>query len=545
MAVSRQRSGKTMYLQRLLEANEDAEEAIRGIREFSHSLAIDKLLDCYFSIVRFDLEFKNAYSVDSNGVDPYQMMALHIILVKKQFDIDNLLMLVNRNTVQSNLSVLQRLFTNNRAFGEVVSILNKVTDLSLNSKSPQGDSKSPPSSPLPAGLSRFDMSVARGFDSIIGQERAVKKVRDLIEKSVTVAGQPLSFILYGPPGTGKTSIALAVGREYKLNVYTVSVASLGGHFIGEREKNTVEIFDYLESRRDENLLLFVDEADSFLSVPGADDSQQKLYTRAVTLECFNRFLRPREEKKTAVVDADGNGARILLMATNFERRIAEEIRHRSVMILIDLPRSFEDMYRTADFYRQANHINMTRTRLERIVHYCLVLELAPSHVSQIMRRIATQVLLDMLKRGVIINRYTEFGKRSRQNPLSELVLPYFTVGGIAVKQSPNVRDTVVKLFSNSKRQRHKTGRDRVVPLSGHEGQAEIPASAIYPSFDGDVERFFRSFANFDRLAEVIGSGGSTADPEFVAQDNGNSDGETTDEIVDRNIGTEIDSAGAI
>lgn len=538
------RSGRTTYFKRLLEANEDMEEATRGISEFSHTLAVEKLLDCYFSIVLFDLEFKNSYTIDSNEVDPYQLMALHVMLIRKQFDIDNLLRMVNKNTIQANLSVLQRLFTNNRAFGEVVSILNKVTDLRLGSKSPRAGeivgrgSGTDESSPLPTGLSRFDMSVANGFDAIIGQERAVKRVRSLVGESVTV-GQPLSVILYGPPGTGKTSVALAIGREHKLNVYTISVASLGGHYIGEREKNTVGIFNYLENL-EEDVLLFVDEADSFLSAAGPDDTQQKRYTRAVTVDLFDRFLKPRKQSD-ASADDDRNEstrtrARVLLLATNFEKRITEDIRRRSAMILIDLPRSPEDMYRLVDFYRRAYRINMTRRRLERVVRYSLRLELAPSHVSQIMRRLSTQVLLDMLKRGVIVGRYTSFGKRSRPNPMSMLALPAFTVGGTAVKEMPGLRDTVVKLF-NVKQEKHKK-RERLIPLTGEE-RAEIPASAVYPCYDGDVERFFRSYPGFDGLMAEINGEDSTRDPDFVTPDDENG-GDVSEEGTDEHFGVAYD-----
>lgn len=501
------RSDKTTYIQRLLDAREDAEEALRGIREFSHSLAVDKLLDCYFSVVRFDLEFKNAYSIEHNGVSTYQLMALHLMAVKKQFDIDDVLTTVNRKTVQSNVSMLKRLFTNNRAFGEVLSILNRATDLRSISKSPQEAAS------LPTGLSRFDMSVARGFDAIIGQDRAVVEVRALVGKATTVVEQPLSVLLYGPPGTGKTSIALAVGHEYKLNVYTVSVASLGGHYIGEREKNIVAIFDYLENHRNEDILLFVDEADSFLSVPGVGDSQQKLYTRAVTVGCFERYLRPAEKNN----EGANTGTRILMLATNFVNSVAKEIRLRCAMIHIDRPDSFEDMYRIVDYYRKANRLNITTLRLERIARYCLALELAPSHVSQLTRRIATQVLLDMLKRGVTVRQKWQFGKHLGRS-LSLLALPYFTVGGTAVTEPPTSRNTVVvKLFTGRRNQTEPS--DHVVPLSGGavEEGTELPAGAVYPYYDGDIEQFFRTFDGLDRLSAVMGAGDSTQDPEFVTQ----------------------------
>jgi len=512
------RSSKTTYIQRLVDAQEDMENAGRGIREFSNNLAVAKLLDCYFSIIRFDLEFKNQYSLNMNDVEPSHLLALHIMLVKKQFDIDNMLMLINRNTIESHFSVLKRLFTNNRAFGEVVSILNKATDLQLHSKAlNEGD----PSAenvrlPLPAGLSRFDMSVASGFDTIIGQDRVVEMVKKLVEKSAAVL-EPLSVILYGPPGTGKTSMALAVGREFKMNVYTIAVASLGGQYVGEREKNIVDIFKYLEDR-EEDLLLFVDEADSFLTASDPGDKQQIQYTRAVTTELFERFLTPRKLRDIgANRENEKRKGRVLMMATNFEDRIAEEIRRKSVMLFIDLPRTPSDMFRVFDFYRNKYCINMTNERMQRMVTYALKLNLAPSHVSQVMRRIATQVLLDMLKRGIVFRRYIDFPKRSGQHPLTKLVLPVYTVSGTAMNNKPGLRDVIVLVY-NRKQHRHKK-RDRVIPLGGGENAVHgIPATAVHPYYDGDVERFFRAFADFDRLLTEIGNEDSTTDPEYVLPD---------------------------
>jgi len=511
------RSTKTTYMQRLIDASEDMENAKRGIREFSHSMAVTKLLDCYFSIVRFDLEFKNQYAVDRNEVAPIQLMALHVMLVKKQLDIDNTLMLVNRNTIESHMSVLKRLFTQNRAFGEVVSILNKVTDLSLSCKAAEGGTEI--ESKLPPGLSRFDMSVAGSFDTIIGQNRAIETIRKMVDETVAVS-QPLSVILYGPPGTGKTSLALAVGREYKMNVYTIAVASLGGQYVGEREKNTMDIFKYLEDR-EEDILLFIDEADSFLTASDASEKQQTQYTRAVTTELFEKFLAPRKQNNSATIKSHGvakkSKTRLLVMATNFETRIAEDIRRRSAMIFIDLPRTESDMLRVVDFYRNTYRINMSTERMHRIVRYVLKLNLAPSHVSQIMRRIATQVLLDMLRRGIVFRKSMDFPKRSGPNPLNSLVVPVYTVGGTAVNNRPGLRDVVVSIY-NENQMKHKK-QNRVIPLSGVESRLHgLPRTAVYPCYDGKVERFFRSFVNFDQLMTDIGDDSSVKDPEYVVPD---------------------------
>lgn len=520
----------TTYVQRLLEAVEDMDDAIRGVYEFSHSTAVDKLLDCYFSLIKFELEFKTDYERDMNETDPYQVLALHVILVKLQFDIDDLLLTVNKNTVQSHVSVLKRLFTNNRAFGEVVSVLNRVTRLNLISKTPIADEESAPLPPpprLPTGLSRFDMTVAAGFDTIVGQDEAVRRIRKSVEQACAVS-QPLSLVLYGPPGTGKTSIALAVGREYKLHVYATAVSSLGGHYVGEREKNIVEMFDFLEGR-DEDLLLFVDEADSFLTNVGPDDTPQSRYTHAVTVELFDKFLRPNVVAEAAAVedsvDSGRKKQRLLLLATNFVDDIATEIVYKSMKILIDVPRTADDMRRLVEYYRQSNRVNMTGPRLERVARYALMCELAPSHVSQVMRRMATQVLLDMLKRGVVVRKYKEFAKSARR-PLGLLALPFFTVGGVAVKRKPELGDTVVRVFDENREDYNTFGRMTPLAATGGGGDGlsssanlygvdQLPAGAVYPWYDGDIERFFRSFPKFPPSILLGGADSSVEDPEYV------------------------------
>lgn len=511
------RSKTTTYLQRLVEAGDDLEQANVNIRQFVHTISTQKLLDCYFSLLRFDLELKTDYSIRASEGNPYHLLALHVMLVKKQFDIDNLLMMINKNTVRSHLSILQRLFTNNRASSEVVAILNKVTDLNPKSETTDTREENSSATPLPAGLSRFDMSVAGGFNTIIGQDAAVQKVKRLVHETMAVS-QPLSIVLYGPPGTGKTSMALAVGHEFNLTVYTIAVASLGGFYVGEREKNIVDIFNFLENR-DEDLLLFIDEADSFLAIAGPNDSQQVEYTRAVTIGLFEKFLRHTR------YSGERRRGRIVMMATNFKDRVAGDILRRSSTILIDLPRSPQDMARLAIYYREKFRINMTEKRLNRIVRYSLRLGLAPSHLSQVMRRISTQILLEMLKRGVVVQRCDR--KTSNDSPHKSLVSPVYTISGTTTK-TPLDKNDIALVIYNFKHGVHRK-RKRVMLFSG---DSKVSANAIYPYYDGDIERFFRTFAEFDAMMNEMEGDDSTRDPDYVEPD---------DPRIDDVEGTDSDS----
>lgn len=89
---------------------------------------------------------------------------------------------------------------------------------------------------LPQALNLLDTSKLDGFLSLIGIDDVVGQVdgsvRDALESRKSI-----SMILYGPPGTGKTSLAMAVGSQYKIPVISIAASGLGGMYVGERESN--------------------------------------------------------------------------------------------------------------------------------------------------------------------------------------------------------------------------------------------------------------------------------------------------------------------
>jgi SpoVK/Ycf46/Vps4 family AAA+-type ATPase len=67
--------------------------------------------------------------------------------------------------------------------------------------------------------------------------------------------------LYGPPGTGKSFAADAIANELGMGIIRVNYAEIESKFVGETPKNIKAAF---HRAKEENALLFFDEADSIL-----------------------------------------------------------------------------------------------------------------------------------------------------------------------------------------------------------------------------------------------------------------------------------------
>lgn len=66
-------------------------------------------------------------------------------------------------------------------------------------------------------------------------------------------------LFYGPSGTGKTLTATLLGKEFKKEVYRISLSQVVSKYIGETEKNLEKIFVQAENK---NWILLFDEADA-------------------------------------------------------------------------------------------------------------------------------------------------------------------------------------------------------------------------------------------------------------------------------------------
>ncbi len=83
---------------------------------------------------------------------------------------------------------------------------------------------------------------------------------------------------FGAPGTGKTMCAHAIAKELGKKIMIASYASIESKWVGEGPKNMRKIFD---EAREQDAILFFDEADSFLSkrVNNAETGSDKHYNR--------------------------------------------------------------------------------------------------------------------------------------------------------------------------------------------------------------------------------------------------------------------------
>lgn len=126
---------------------------------------------------------------------------------------------------------------------------------------------------------------------------------------------------YGPPGTGKTLAAEAIAGQLGLQFLPLGIAEIESKFLGETAKNLRAAFD---AARDEQALLFFDEADTLLgkrlsSVTQGVDNEVNAMRSTLLIE-LERF--------------DG----IVVFATNFERNYDQAFRSRiGYHIHFDLP----------------------------------------------------------------------------------------------------------------------------------------------------------------------------------------------------------------
>lgn len=77
-------------------------------------------------------------------------------------------------------------------------------------------------------------------------------------------GWPRGILLFGPPGCGKTLLAMAIATEMNAILYCVDAASIMSKWLGESEKNVVQLFKTakLASENGRPAVIFMDEVDS-------------------------------------------------------------------------------------------------------------------------------------------------------------------------------------------------------------------------------------------------------------------------------------------
>ncbi|MBQ0788601.1 MAG: ATP-binding protein [Oceanihabitans sp.] len=106
--------------------------------------------------------------------------------------------------------------------------------------------------------------------------------------------KPSYFALFhGPPGTGKTLTATLLGKKTNQSVYRVNLSRIISKYIGETEKNLIDVLRFAEKS---NSILFFDEADALFGkrteVGDAHDSyaNQEVSYLLHVMENFNGIL---------------------------------------------------------------------------------------------------------------------------------------------------------------------------------------------------------------------------------------------------------------
>jgi len=86
-----------------------------------------------------------------------------------------------------------------------------------------------------------------GLDAVAGMQAAKDELRVVIDafRKGDVANVPMAIGLIGPPGTGKSYIGIAIAKE--LGVPIVEIGNLRAEYVGQSERNSEKVINFLES----------------------------------------------------------------------------------------------------------------------------------------------------------------------------------------------------------------------------------------------------------------------------------------------------------
>ena len=138
-------------------------------------------------------------------------------------------------------------------------------------------------------------------------------------------GLALVFNLAGPPGTGKTICAEAIAHALGRRLLVVRYAEVESMWVGETPKNVGELF---RAARDENAVLFFDEADSIAARRSTSLDQGS--TREANA-VVNVLLKELESCRGVVIFATN-------LAANFDPAFERRIR---TQVLFEMPNARE------------------------------------------------------------------------------------------------------------------------------------------------------------------------------------------------------------
>ena len=103
-----------------------------------------------------------------------------------------------------------------------------------------------------------------GFKKLLQQDGYDNIVRQLKEGGMN---EGVTVLLFGKPGTGKTSTVMELASQTGRKIYKVEVETILGAYVGDSEKNLVEIFNeynFLLENEEKHPILLLNECDGLL-----------------------------------------------------------------------------------------------------------------------------------------------------------------------------------------------------------------------------------------------------------------------------------------
>lgn len=328
--------------------------------------------------------------------DDRTSLLIHLLLSRRICDLTGkLVSFAVEDRLLTRDSVLNKVLTNRKISDTSSALLfrlENVTKAFSRDRGHDAASAKPPGFPdgLPDTLAFIETQKNGGYKELIGVDDKVHELHKQIDAARTAKTSTI-VLLYGPPGTGKTSLVSAAARENGLTVATVVTSNLGGEYIGEREQNIADLFDYLENVKSD-YILFIDEADSFLPEQYNNNTQARLI-RVLTI---NRMLR--------LVGRNDGVTRLVVLATNYAERIARDVSESCFKIYLAAPTTEHQMRELISFYRNRTNMNLTRRQLDYLTTTALTLGYAPAHVSLLMQRLLTDCIIKLLNNRVRLQR---------------------------------------------------------------------------------------------------------------------------------------------
>lgn len=151
----------------------------------------------------------------------------------------------------------------------------------------------------------------------------ITKVTTIINKKIKEGKTNIKYrnlMLYGPPGTGKTMFAKELAKRSGLNYAFMSGSSFSKFKDGEGITALDELFAWAKNS-DKGLMIFIDEAETFLSKRENMDPQSKAY------QLLNNFLNYTGERSSQFM---------IVFATNHKDAL-DSAMYRRIDDLIEMP----------------------------------------------------------------------------------------------------------------------------------------------------------------------------------------------------------------